>query len=60
MEDLLKRNSLGTNFLSLAGMQEGMKKALYVDIDHYSSEMSDKIAKRIYNFLSEGGYYGFK
>ena len=60
MEDFIKKNNMGKNFLWLADIQENIKKPLYVDIDHYSAELSEEIAKRIYNSLLEGGYYGVK
>lgn len=60
MEDYVKKNEMGKNFLWLADIQQNVKKPLYVDIDHYSAELSEKIAKRLYNFLSEGGYYRVK
>lgn len=51
MEKYKKNNILSSNFLWLANMQEGVKKSLYVDIDHYSEEMSREIAKEISKFL---------
>ena len=51
MENYVWKNNMGKNFLWLADIQENVKKPLYVDIDHYSSELSEDIAKRIYNFL---------
>ena len=45
------KDKLGNNFLWLADMQEGVKKPLYIEIDHYSPEMSKDLAKNIYNFL---------
>ena len=51
MEDFVRKNNMGKNFLWLADIQENVKKPLYVDIDHYSAELSNDIAKRIYNFL---------
>lgn len=57
MEDYVKRNNLGKNFLWLADIQENVKKPLYVDIDHYSAELSSDIAKRIYNFLINSPQY---
>ena len=56
MEKFVKKNSLGNNFLWLADMQESVKKPLYVDIDHYSAELSESIAKRIYNFLMDNNF----
>lgn len=46
------KSTLGNNFLWLADIQDGVTKPLYVDIDHYSEEMSKEIAKNIYNFLA--------
>ena len=60
MEDFIRKNNLGKNFLWLADIQENVKKPLYVDIDHYSGEFSQDIAKRIYNFLTEGKLYVVK
>ncbi|MBI3591345.1 MAG: SGNH/GDSL hydrolase family protein [Candidatus Melainabacteria bacterium] len=51
MAEYIKKVSLGNNFLWLADMQKNLKQPLYVDIDHYSGEMSEKIAKRIYDYL---------
>ncbi len=51
MEEYVKKHNLGTHFLWLADIQQDMKKPLYIDIDHYSPEMSSEIAKYIYNFL---------
>ena len=53
MEKLSKRGDLGNNFLWLADIQENMKKSLYVDKFHYSSEMSKIIANKIYVFLMD-------
>ncbi len=60
MEDFIRKNNLGKNFLWLADIQENVKKPLYVDIDHYSGDFSSDIAKRIYNFLTEGKSYVVK
>ena len=57
MGDYVKKNNMGKNFLWLADSQENVKKPLYVDIDHYSAELSEDIAKRIYNFLIGSGVY---
>ncbi|MBI1858739.1 MAG: SGNH/GDSL hydrolase family protein [Candidatus Melainabacteria bacterium] len=51
MEEFVKSHDMGDNFLWLADMQENMKKPLYIDIDHYSPEMSKEVAIRIANFL---------
>ncbi len=51
MEDFIKKHNMGNDFLWLADIQENMKKPLYIDIDHYSPEMSHEIAKYVYNFL---------
>ena len=51
MEQYVKKNNLGSNFIWLANIQENLKKPLYVDIDHYSAQMSFTLAKEIYNFL---------
>lgn len=57
MENYIGKNNMGKNFLWLADIQENVKKPLYVDIDHYSSELSEDIAKRIYNFLISNSLY---
>ncbi len=54
MAEYLETHNIGDNFLSLADMQEGVKKALYVDSIHYSPEMSKEIAKRISGFIKSG------
>jgi len=51
MEEFIKNNDIGNNFLWLADMQEELKKPLYIDIDHYSPWMSKEIAMRISDFL---------
>ena len=45
------KSTLGNNFFWLADMQAGIERPLYVDIDHYSQEMSKEIANNIHNFL---------
>ena len=57
MENYVRKNNMGKNFLWLADIQEDVKKPLYVDIDHYSAELSEEIAKRIYNFLVNSPLY---
>jgi lysophospholipase L1-like esterase len=51
MKEYAKRHNLGNNFLWIADMQENLKKPLYVDDIHYSQEMTELIAKKIYEFL---------
>lgn len=51
MEEFRKKNNLGKNFLWLADIQENIRKPLYIDIDHYSPEMSNIIANKISEFL---------
>lgn len=51
MEEFIKKNDIGENFLWLADMQEELKKPLYIDIDHYSPWMSKEIAMKISDFL---------
>ena len=45
------KDKLGNNFLWLADIQRDMQKALYVDIDHYNSELSQELAFNICNSL---------
>lgn len=51
MEKYVKAHDMGNNFFWLADMQENLKKPLYIDIDHYSPEMSKEIAMKIHEFL---------
>ena len=51
MEKHFKIGDLGSNFLWLADMQEGINKPLYLDKYHYTAEMSKEIAERIYSWL---------
>jgi len=51
MADWLKTNLPPANFLSLADMQAEMNKTLYVDIVHYTPEMSGFIAEAIARFI---------
>ena len=50
-EDYTKQHYLGKNFLYLGNIQENIKNPLYIDSIHYSPEMSEIIAKKIYDFL---------
>ncbi len=45
------KDKLGSDFLWLADIQQDKQKALYVDIDHYNSELSQELAFNICNFL---------
>lgn len=45
------------NFLYLGGMGKDIKKALYVDIHHYSPEFSLLIAKRISDYVIKKGLF---
>ena len=56
MRKFISKNNLGSDFLWLADIQEGVKKPLYVDIDHYTAEFSQEIASNIYNFLIKAGW----
>ena len=46
---------VGRNFLWLADMQEAAKEMLYVDVVHYSPEMSRRIARRIADYILDEG-----
>lgn len=45
------KDKLGSNSLWLADIQKDKQKALYVDIDHYTSDFSKEIALHIVNYL---------
>ncbi|OGI18279.1 MAG: hypothetical protein A3B68_04385 [Candidatus Melainabacteria bacterium RIFCSPHIGHO2_02_FULL_34_12] len=45
------KNKLGANFFWLADIQKDINKPVYIDVDHYSSEMSRLIAKKINDYL---------
>ena len=51
MEKLIKTDKSGNDFLWLADIQENIKKPLYVDKYHYTSELSKEVAEKISNFL---------
>ena len=53
MERHFKSGDLGNNFLWLADMQEGIDKPLYLDKYHYTAEMSNEIANKIYIWLKD-------
>lgn len=52
-EQIKSEGGVGKNFLWLADMQEHMKEPLYVDRIHYSPELCQIIASRIYDFLGD-------
>ncbi len=52
-ERLAQGLDLGTNFLWLGEMQREWKEPLYVDVGHYTSEMSRRIAARIATALAD-------
>jgi hypothetical protein len=47
--------TLGTNFIWAADMQQNLKKPLYVDAVHYSGEMTNMIAKYILDAIKDRG-----
>jgi lysophospholipase L1-like esterase len=47
--------TLGTNFIWAADMQQNLKKPLYVDAVHYSGEMTNMIAKYILDAIRDRG-----
>jgi len=51
MARIVKQHRLGSNFLWCADIQSDAEKLLYVDLVHYSSDMSKTLAKQIANFL---------
>jgi lysophospholipase L1-like esterase len=50
-----KRQNWDNNFIWLADMQEDMKRPLYVSGLHYSAEMSQAIAQRLYEAIAARG-----
>ncbi len=53
MAEIVKSKKSENNFLWLADIQKDATKPLYVDIDHYSAEFSEVLAKKIHDFLLE-------
>ena len=53
MEDFIKKESLGKNFIWLADIQGNLQLPLYVDSAHYSPEMSEILAVNIGNLLMD-------
>lgn len=51
MEEYVKRNNLGNNFIWCADIGQDATKPLYIDIAHYSPRMSEMLAQTIYDFL---------
>jgi len=55
MADTVKAHPLGPHFVWSADIQENLKKPLYVDAVHYSSEMSKLLAEHILAEIMERG-----
>lgn len=51
MAKYTKSNYLGKHFLWCADIQSGLKEPLYVDLAHYGSTLSKKLAETIVEFL---------
>ncbi|HEX8071502.1 MAG TPA: SGNH/GDSL hydrolase family protein [Pyrinomonadaceae bacterium] len=53
MAEFVQRNPLGDNFLWCADLQEHAPEPLYVDITHYSGQMSRTLAEHIFALMKE-------
>jgi hypothetical protein len=53
MEAYMKKDLIKENFLWCAGIQEGISEPLYVDLFHYSPQMSKRLARCIHNLMTE-------
>jgi hypothetical protein len=53
MEEVVKKNNMGSHFLWCADIQENLAGPLYVDEVHYSPKMSKILADYIANLLLE-------
>lgn len=53
LEEFIKENPLGNNFLWLADIQQNLQRPLYVDQVHYSAEMSELLAIAISELIFE-------
>lgn len=58
MAKYIESHSMGSDFLWLADIQEGMKGVLYVDAVHYSAFLCDKIATKIAERVENRGQPG--
>ena len=58
MEEILEKNNLGNNYLWAADIQEHSQELFYIDIVHYSAEMSKMLSEYVGYHLLDRNIYG--